>query len=70
MFSSSLKRLDRRDLNVLNSFHGRKTLLGGWSELQRGGITLSRIIKYGMVVSYFLISNEARTRGNRLKRGS
>lgn len=49
--------------------HGRKTLLCVWSELQRGGINLSRIIKYGMAVSYFLISNEDRTRGNRLERG-
>ena len=34
-------------------------------------IYLSRIfIKCGMVVSYFLISNEDRTRGKRPKRGS
>lgn len=30
---------------------------------------LSRIIKHEMVISYFLTSNEDRTRGNKLKRG-
>lgn len=35
-----------------------------------GGVILSGIIKYKMVVSYFLISSEDRTRGNRLERGS
>lgn len=35
-----------------------------------GGVILSGIIKYKMVVSCFLISSEDRTRANRLERGS